>query len=109
MATSLTARTNCSKCRRETEWDDSLAEKPLCVECWDKEALCQPKYYWEHKTKILEYKRQYYLQHKAEEARKQRERRQTHKVEISESNRLYRLNHKDEIAEYQQRYRESQK
>ena len=25
----------CSKCGKETEWDEDMGQEPLCVVCWD--------------------------------------------------------------------------
>jgi len=81
--------THCSICGKETEWDENLGPKALCVDCWDKScdtynplAANQRRYYQEHKEELAANKRRYRQEHKGEVAAYQRRYRQEHKGEV---------------------------
>ena len=63
-AVSGTILTTCSICGKETEWEESLGDMPLCIDCWDRQV---DKY-----NPYAEKQRQYYQEHKKELAEKQR-------------------------------------
>jgi hypothetical protein len=117
---------NCSICGKETEWDFSIGENPICVDCWDSRAGAdneiaakqrhyreehkdeiaakQRHYREEHKDEIAAKKRQFYKEHKDEIAAKQRHYREEHKDEIAAKHRQFYKEHKDEIAAKQRQF-----
>jgi len=60
----------CSQCGAETEWGDSLGDKPLCVNCWDavQENTCQRAYRKRNRDKVLAYQRAYRERKKSQES-----------------------------------------
>ena len=56
----------CSRCGRQTEWDETAGPKVLCVSCWDgravpKERVAEQKraYYEANRERVAEQKRAY--------------------------------------------------
>lgn len=52
-------KVKCSQCGAETEWEESLGDEPLCVNCWDarsgidnEAAARRRRYYQEHKKYV---------------------------------------------------------
>jgi len=113
--------THCSNCGKETTWDFSLGNKPLCADCWDTECeneeLIIPKdsAWWsaeneksDERTKNREACHRYQESHierwKGKDGYWQRW-NETHREERKRMQREYYMRHREKIREAQhQRY-----
>lgn len=88
--------TTCRRCGRETEWDPSLGDTPLCQECWDNHDTAERR----------AYRRAYYLLNRTRENTREMEyyrRNRSHCVSLMK--RWYQWN-KRYRAEYMRQYRQ---
>jgi DNA-directed RNA polymerase subunit RPC12/RpoP len=73
----MSERYICSTCGQETDWEEELGDRPLCVECWDSRS--------DRDNKVAARNRRYYEQNREKVAARQRRWREQNREKVAAS------------------------